>query len=147
MMPLSPPTAPKTVIMTPAMIHAQEAQKCQFVILGFLTSSQKIEGREYVVGPNPKAPMNPSRSAAKSYYSVQVLHQLVQQYTQNMQQEELYTHEQSLLATGRCSTFADRTTQACVMPCIPALLHTIPVHSLSCCTQHKDAAYNTMMHQ
>jgi len=66
MMPLSPPTAPKTVIMIPAMIHAQEAQKCQFVILGFLTSSQKIEGREYVVGPNPRAPMKPSRSAAKS---------------------------------------------------------------------------------
>ena len=65
MMPLSPPTAPKTVIMTPAMIHAQEAQKCQFVIFGFLTSSQKIEGREYVVGPNPRAPMNPSRSVAK----------------------------------------------------------------------------------
>lgn len=64
MMPLSPPTAPKTVIMTPAMIHAQEAQKCQFVIFGFLTSSQKIEGREYVVGPNPRAPTNPSRSAA-----------------------------------------------------------------------------------
>ncbi len=65
MMPLSPPTAPKTVMMTPAMIHAQEAQKCQFVIFGFLTSSQKIEGREYVVGPNPRAPMNPSRSAAR----------------------------------------------------------------------------------
>ena len=60
-----PPIAPRRVIMTPAMTHAHEAQKCQFVILGFLTTSQKMEGREYVVGPNPRAPMKPSRSAAQ----------------------------------------------------------------------------------
>ena len=33
---------------------------------GLLTMSQKIEGREYVVGPNPRAPMKPNRSAQQA---------------------------------------------------------------------------------
>lgn len=46
MMPRIPPIAPKIVMIAPAMMQAQDAQKCQLVILGFLTNSQKIEGRE-----------------------------------------------------------------------------------------------------
>ena len=55
MIPRMPPMAPKIVMIAPAMMHAHEAQKCQLVILGFFTSSQKMEGREYVVGPKPTA--------------------------------------------------------------------------------------------
>ena len=151
MMPLSPPTAPKTVIMTPAMIHAQEAQKCQFVIFGFLTNSQKIEGREYVVGPNPRAPMNPSRSAAKCQNQCKACSNCclaAQCVTQSMRHKELWMHWQDCWQIEGCSTFADNIKQACTMVyrhCSPVLLHTIPVQSSSCCTQHKDAAYNTRM--
>ncbi len=54
----------------------------------------------------------------------------------------------SLLANWSCSTFAVKVKQAYVMVhrhCSPALLHTIPVQSSSCCRQYKDAAYNTKM--
>ena len=69
MMPLMPPMAPRRVMITPAMIQNHEAQKCKLVILGFLTTSQKMEGKEYVVGPNPRAPMKPNRSAVADRFA------------------------------------------------------------------------------
>ena len=44
MMPLIPPTEPTTVTMTPKMMQAHEAHQFQSRIVGFLSTSQMMDG-------------------------------------------------------------------------------------------------------
>ena len=69
MMPRSPPMLPTMVTMTPRMMQIQQAQKCQFPMPGFFSTSQMTEGNQKVVGPVPRAPMNPIRSPAVDKHS------------------------------------------------------------------------------
>lgn len=68
------PIAAKNMMMTNTMMLTTFAQKSKLVFFGFMTTSQMTLGIQKVMGANPKAPKNPSRSADRPAGECQCIH-------------------------------------------------------------------------
>ena len=63
---------PTMVTITPRKMQIHEAQKCQLFILGFFKVNQMTEGSQKVVGPVPRAPIKPIKSAKHGWAAMKL---------------------------------------------------------------------------